>query len=235
MGRARLRRRRLPGRCRPDDAGRRARPHAARAAVVAPDLRHQRNRRRLHGRGPKTVMPAKASAKLSFRLVGKQNPESIVAGLPRLRRPRACRPTSRRNSSAAAAARRCRCRSRTRRCAGRAARSRPNGASRRRWSAAAARSRSSARSSASSAWTACSSASALDDDTCIRRTRNTSEPRSTRARGPGRAFSPRSRRERGGRRSHSHDPRATEGRDSSLCCAPSRGAAATGGLNGRLD
>ena len=45
------------------------------------------------GEGAKTVLPAKASAKVSFRLVGKQNPERIVADLPRLRRRRACPPT----------------------------------------------------------------------------------------------------------------------------------------------
>ena len=37
------------------------------------------------GEGAKTVLPAKASAKVSFRIVGKQNPERILAILPRLR------------------------------------------------------------------------------------------------------------------------------------------------------
>ena len=37
------------------------------------------------GEGTKTVLPAKASAKVSFRLVGKQNPEKVVAGVSRLR------------------------------------------------------------------------------------------------------------------------------------------------------
>ena len=50
------------------------------------------------GEGAKTVIPAKASAKVSFRLVGDQDPEAIRTELPRLRRRRACRPTARRRS-----------------------------------------------------------------------------------------------------------------------------------------
>ena len=38
------------------------------------------------GEGAKTVIPAKASAKVSFRLVGDQDPEAIRAQFPRLRR-----------------------------------------------------------------------------------------------------------------------------------------------------
>ena len=37
------------------------------------------------GEGTKTVLPAKASAKITFRLVGKQNPERIARSLPRFR------------------------------------------------------------------------------------------------------------------------------------------------------
>ena len=84
------------------------------------------------GEGVKTVLPAKASAKVSFRLVGKQNPERVIAGVPRFRHvaPAARRQgrihRSRRQPGHFAAGQE------SRPCARPAAPSRPNGASRRR-------------------------------------------------------------------------------------------------------
>ena len=75
---AQFRRRGVPARHRPDNAGRGAQPHAARAGLVAPDLRRQRNGGGYVGEGFKTVLPAKASAKVSFRLVGKQSPDRVA-------------------------------------------------------------------------------------------------------------------------------------------------------------
>ena len=104
------------------------------------------------GEGGKTVLPAQASAKISFRLVGKQNPERIAQALRdfvRQRLPADVKAEFRSLGGSPAFALPVRGEA----LRSRAARSRPNGASRRRWSAQAARFRSSALSSASSAWT----------------------------------------------------------------------------------
>ena len=139
------------------------------------------------GEGTKTVLPAKASAKLTFRLVGKQNPERVAqafrafvtsrlppdvkaefishAGSPAISLPV--------KNQALKLARR--------------GRWRPNGAGLRCWSAAAARSRLSAPSSANSAWTASWSASRSTTTASTRPTRNTTVRRSTKGRAHGRA------------------------------------------------
>ena len=88
MGRARCRRQSLPRRRRPDDARRRARPHAARAGLVAPDLRGQRRRRRLHRRGDQD-RAARQGERQSVVPAGRRaEPRAHRPGLPRLRRPR---------------------------------------------------------------------------------------------------------------------------------------------------
>ena len=46
--------------------------------MVAADLRGERDCRGYTGEGTKTVLPAKASAKITFRLVSKQNPERVA-------------------------------------------------------------------------------------------------------------------------------------------------------------
>ena len=139
------------------------------------------------GEGTKTVLPARASAKITFRLVGKQNPERILEAFRAFVTSRLPPDVKaeflghRRQSRHLAADQE----------PGVAHRApgawKPNGKSRRRWSAAAGRSRSSVRSSANSAWTACWSASRSTTTASTRRTRNTTGRRFIRGRAPGRA------------------------------------------------
>ena len=148
------------------------------------------------GEGFKTVLPAKASAKVSFRLVGKQKPGAHHPGLPRFRH---LAPASRRQGGIRRPRRQPRHFAAGQEpglaprppCA-RGRMGEAGGAGR----AAAGRSRSSARSSASSTWTASSSASPSKTTGSIRRTRNTSARPFTRAPAPGRASWPLSQRER---------------------------------------
>ena len=139
------------------------------------------------GEGAKTVIPGKAMAKVSFRLVGEQNPKKIRKAFRDFVR-RGCRPTARSSSAISPARPRSSCRSTIRRSPRRARRSPPSGARRRSRSARAARSRSSATSSACSAWTRSWSASRSTTTACIRRTRSTTSRASTRAREAGRGY-----------------------------------------------
>ena len=54
--------------------------HDAGTPLGPADLRHQRPVGRLQGEGAKTVLPAAAGAKFSFRLVPNQDPAKITAG-----------------------------------------------------------------------------------------------------------------------------------------------------------
>ena len=103
------------------------------------------------GAGSKTVLPARASAKFSFRLVGQQNPgfSKISANSSA----HDCPPIAAPNSSGRALRPRCNCRSPRKRSAAPAARCSMNGARTASSAAPAARSRSSAISSTISAWT----------------------------------------------------------------------------------
>ena len=98
------------------------------------------------GAGFKTVIPSRATAKVSFRLVGDQDPDEIAESFRdfvRARVPADCSVNSPPTVAAPAFA----CPSTGRGCRGRARRSPTNGARTRRWSAPAARFRSSATSS----------------------------------------------------------------------------------------
>ena len=104
------------------------------------------------GEGAKTVIPGKALAKVSFRLVGQQDPKKIreaFRAFVKARLPVDCTV----EFANFADSPRSSCRSTTRRSTRRGPRSRPNGARRLSRSAPAARSRSSAISRACSAWT----------------------------------------------------------------------------------
>ncbi len=138
------------------------------------------------GEGAKTVIPAQAMAKVSFRLVGKQNPEKIrkaFRAFVKARLPADCKvefgsfagaPAIELPFDSMALAKT------------RAALSDRVGPRRRSRSGRAARSRSSATSSACSAWTRSWSASRSTTTACIRRTRSSISPASTRARARGR-------------------------------------------------
>ncbi len=139
------------------------------------------------GEGAKTVIPGQASAKVSFRLVGEQDPAKIRDAFRAFVR-RGCRRTARSSSAISAWRRRSNCRSTIRHSTRRAPCSARNGA-RRRWrSAPAARFRSSPISRACSAWIRCWSASRSTTTACIRRTRSSTSTATTRASAPGRAF-----------------------------------------------
>ena len=103
------------------------------------------------GAGFKTVIPSKASAKVSFRLVGDQDPAKVVAAFRDYVRVPHSRPTARSNSTPTAAVPACGCPSTGRGCRGPVRRWPTNGARTRRSPAAAARSPWSATSSRSSA------------------------------------------------------------------------------------
>ena len=105
------------------------------------------------GEGAKTVIPGKASAKVSFRLVGEQDPKKIREAFRAFVQGAAAGRLHGRVRQFRRLARPCSCRSTTRRSTRRARRLRPNGARRPSPSAPAARSRSSATSRACSAWT----------------------------------------------------------------------------------
>ena len=139
------------------------------------------------GEGTKTVLPSKASAKITCRLVSKQNPDRIAEAFRAFVTSR-LPPDVKAEFISHPAAPPFRCRSRTRRYGSLVAHWRSNGKSRRRWSAAADRSRLSARSSANSVWIACWLASRSTMTASTRPTRNTIGRRSIRARAPGRAF-----------------------------------------------
>ncbi len=78
LGGARADRGGFPGPGGPQAPGRREGPAADRDDPVAADLRRQRHLGRLHGEGTKTVIASEASAKVSFRLVGDQDPQKII-------------------------------------------------------------------------------------------------------------------------------------------------------------
>ena len=177
----------LLARRRPDDAGRRARPHAARAALVAPDLRGQRHRRRLYRRGLQDRAAGQGERKGLVPAGRQAEPRARHPGLPRLRHVAPAAGRQGRIHRPRAEAPPFRCRSRTRPCAGRAARSRPNGGSRRRSSACGGSIPIVGAFKRELRWTACSSASLSKTTGSIRPTRNTSERPSTRAPAPGRA------------------------------------------------
>ena len=116
------------------------------------------------GEGAKTVIPGQATAKVSFRLVGEQDPEKIreaFRAFVRARLPADCKVEFDNFGGAPATATAV---TTIRRWPRPARRSRRNGARRRSRSARAARSRSSAISSACSAWTRFMVGFALDDD-----------------------------------------------------------------------
>ena len=121
----------VPGQGRPFRARGREGALGAGDDLVAPDLRPQRNRRRLHGRGREDCA-ARQGERQGFVPAGRQaEPRADLAVLPRLRQGAPARRRARPSFFRMAEARRWRWRRAARRCGARAARWRPNGASRR--------------------------------------------------------------------------------------------------------
>ncbi len=77
-----------------DGARRRGGLHDAGAPLGPADVRHQRPGSGYQGEGAKTVLPAKAGAKFSFRLVPNQDPAKIAASAEEVSRRAAVRRAS---------------------------------------------------------------------------------------------------------------------------------------------
>ncbi len=95
MGEAGLRRKSLSGRCRPFHSGRRKELFRAGTDMGAAHGGNQRHLGRLSGAGSKTVLPAEATAKLTFRLVEGQNPKKIRKAFRDFVKASSCRRTAR--------------------------------------------------------------------------------------------------------------------------------------------